>query len=472
MLGHRSSAALGKEEQRRRMLSEPVGRLILSLGGPTTVIMAVTTIYLISNVFFISKLGTSANAAASVVFAIFAFFNAVGYTFGRGAESKIEISLSACDDTEASRFASTSFFSVILIGTLTALLGIKYVEGLMRLLGATDSILPYAVDYSRHVLLSAPFACSAFVMNNILRAEGKAVYSMRGLLGGSLLNIVLTPVLIFPLKMGIAGAGAATLVSQCVSFVILYEYFLRGKSITRLTLAGVSRDPREYYDIFRIGSPSMTRQGFSSLSTAALNYAAGAYGDAAIAAMSVVSRVVMFLFAIVTGITQGFLPVAAYNYGAKQYARIRQGFWFTVRAGLLCMSVISLLTYIFAREIVTAFSYGDSAIIGVGTFALRCQAAVFILQPLFIVTEMMMQELGFAARASVLASLRQGIFFLPMLAVLPSFMGLDGVAVSQAAANVMTLFATLPFVYSFMKLLDTKEKAMPDSTETTASAKN
>ncbi|MCD7953577.1 MAG: hypothetical protein LUG14_11875 [Synergistaceae bacterium] len=204
MLGHQSSAALGKEEQRRRMLSEPVGRLLLSLGGPTTVTMAVTTLYLISNVYFVSKLGTSANAATSVVFVIFAFFNAVGYTFGRGAESKIEISLSSGDDTEASRFASTSFFTVIFIGIVTAVLGIKYVVGLMRLLGATETILPYAVDYSRHVLFSAPFACSAFVMNNILRAEGKAAYSMRGLLGGSLLNIVLTPVLIFSLKMGIA----------------------------------------------------------------------------------------------------------------------------------------------------------------------------------------------------------------------------------------------------------------------------
>ena len=464
MLGHQSSAALGKEEQRRRMLSEPVGRLILSLGGPTTVIMTVTTLYLISNVYFVSKLGTSANAATSVVFVIFAFFNAVGYTFGRGAESKIEISLSSGDDTEASRFASTSFFTVIFIGIVTAVLGIKYVVGLMRLLGATESILPYAVDYSRHVLFSAPFACSAFVMNNILRAEGKAAYSMRGLLCGSLLNIVLTPVLIFSLKMGIAGAGVAMLVSQFVSFVILYEYFLRGKSITKLRLTSISRDPREYYDIFRIGSPSLT--------TAALNYAAGPYGDAAIAAMSVVSRVVMFLFAIVTGITQGFLPVAAYNYGAKQYARIREGFWFTIKIGSLCMIAISVLTYIFAREIVTVFSYGDAAIIGVGTFTLRCQAAVFILQPIFIITEMMMQELGFAARASVLASLRQGIFFMPMLVILPAFMGVDGVAVSQAAANVLTFFATLPFVCSFMKLLDTKEKAMPDSTETTASAKN
>lgn len=462
MLGHQSSAALGKEEQRRRMLSEPVGRLLLSLGGPTTVTMAVTTLYLISNVYFVSKLGTSANAATSVVFVIFAFFNAVGYTFGRGAESKIEISLSSGDDTEASRFASTSFFTVIFIGIVTAVLGIKYVVGLMRLLGATETILPYAVDYSRHVLFSAPFACSAFVMNNILRAEGKAAYSMRGLLGGSLLNIVLTPVLIFSLKMGIAGAGIAMLVSQFVSFVILYEYFLRGKSITKLRLTSVSRDPREYYDIFRIGSPSLTRQGFSSLSTAALNYAAGPYGDAAIAAMSVVSRVVMFLFAIVTGITQGFLPVAAYNYGAKQYARIREGFWFTIKIGSLCMIVISVLTYIFAREIVTVFSYGDAAIIGVGTFTLRCQAAVFILQPIFIITEMMMQELGFAARASVLASLRQGIFFMPMLVILPAFMGVDGVAVSQAAANVLTFFATLPFVRSFLKMLDTKERSMLD----------
>ncbi|MCD7953576.1 MAG: hypothetical protein LUG14_11870 [Synergistaceae bacterium] len=252
------------------------------------------------------------------------------------------------------------------------------------------------------------------------------------------------------------------LVSQFVSFVILYEYFLRGKSITKLRLTSVSRDPREYYDIFRICSPSLTRQGFSRLSTAALNYAAGPYGDAAIAAMSVVSRVVMFLFAIVTGITQGFLPVAAYNYGAKQYARIREGFWFTIKIGSLCMIVISVITYIFSREIVTVFSYGDAAIIGVGTFTLRCQAAVFILQPIFIITEMMMQELGFAARASVLASLRQGIFFMPMLVILPAFVGVDGVAVSQAAANVLTFFATLPFVRGFLKMLDTKEKSMLD----------
>ncbi|MDO4561720.1 MAG: MATE family efflux transporter [bacterium] len=472
MLGHKSTATLGKEAQRERMLREPVGKLIISLGAPTTVIMAVTTLYLISNVYFVSKLGTSANAAVSVVFVIFAFFNAVGYTFGRGAESKIEINLSSGDDSEASRFASTSFFTAILIGLLTTALGIKYIEGLMRLLGATESILPYAVDYSRFVLLSAPFACSSYVMNNILRAEGKAAYSMRGLLSGSLLNIALTPILMFYFRMGIAGAGVSTLVSQCAGFAILGSYFIRRKSITRLNIANISRNPREYYDIFRIGSPSLTRQGFSSISAAALNYAAGPYGDAAIAAMSVVSRIVMFLFAIVTGITQGFLPVAAYNYGAKQYARIRDGFWFTVKVGSVCMISISAVTFIFAREIVTVFSYGDAAIIGVGTRTLRCQAVFFVLQPLFIITEMMMQELGFAARASILASLRQGLFFLPLLTVLPLFMGLNGIVISQAAANVLTFFATLPFVYAFMKTLDAREEAVPDSAETAVSAKN
>ena len=307
-----------------KMTETPVHKLITSLAIPTIIIMLVTAIYNIADTFFVAKLGTSASGAVGIVFSLMAIIQAIGFTLGMGSGSLISRLLGAKKNEKANEMASTGFFTAIIFGVLLALFGIINLDALMKDLGSSDSILPLAKNYAKYILIAAPVMCASFVLNNILRSEGKARFAMVGIASGSIINIFLDPILIFKFDMGISGAAIATMVSQMISFLILLSSVLIGVTISKLSIKYMSKKFSTYCLIIKTGLPSFTRQGLASISTVLLNLCAVGYGDAAVAALSIFSKIFMFIFSAVIGFGQGFQPVVGYNYGAEKYDRVRE----------------------------------------------------------------------------------------------------------------------------------------------------
>ena len=313
-----------------RMTQTPIPRLITTLAVPTIISMMITSVYNMADTFFVGRIGTSATGAVGVVFSLMAVIQAIGFMFGQGSGNYIARSLGGQDFRDASRMSATGFFSALIVGGLITLFGLLFLDPLVRLLGATETILPYARDYARYILLGASYMTASLVLNNQLRFQGSASYAMVGIAAGGILNIALDPLFIFVFGMGIAGAAIATVISQFVSFCILLAGCTRGGNI-RIHFRDFTPRWELYREILRGGLPSLWRQGLASVATICLNLAAGPYGDAAIAAMSIVSRVNMFASSALIGFGQGFQPVCGFNYGARLYRRVREGFWFCVR---------------------------------------------------------------------------------------------------------------------------------------------
>ena len=443
-----------KENELLKMTTLPVPGLIINIAVSTILSMVVTAAYNTADTYFVSRLGTSAAGAVGVVFSIMALLQAVGFTFGTGAASIISRKLGANDIATAGRLASTSFFLALFSGTLFTIFGLFYLDFFMLKIGATETILPYAKEYARYILLGAPIICSSFVMNNILRAEGKSSLAMFGLAAGAILNIILDPIFIFTFKMGISGAAIATLLSQAISFMLLLSFFTNKKSNLRIKMTHISKVPREYWDILMLGAPSLFRQGFASIAAVALNVAAAFYGDAAIAAMSIVSRVFMFALSIIVGLGHGFMPVVGFNYGAQNYNRVKEAFLFTVKVGF-SLSVFMMITgYILSPRIMALFKLNDVEVLKIGTYAMRAQFLALILQPLFISTNMLLQSTGHAIRATFLSSIRQGLYFLPAIYILSHIYGLRGIELTQPIADIFAFFTSLPFLYCFWRSLN------------------
>ena len=298
-------------EQFRKMTETPIPKLILSLAAPTILSMLITSIYNLADTFFVGQISTSASGAVGIVSSLMAILQALGFMLGHGSGSIISRSLGSQNTDAATRFASTSFFTALVFGGIITTAGLLTLPDFMMLLGSTETILPHACAYARYILLAAPIMMSSLVMNNILRYEGKASFAMIGLVTGGLLNIALDPLFIFGLGMGTAGAGLATALSQTISFCILLSMFLRGKTVSQFRLSAVTREPREFLQILAGGAPSFGRQGLNSIGGMLLNIAARSYGDAAVAGMSIVSRIFMFILSVAIGVGQGLQPVAS-----------------------------------------------------------------------------------------------------------------------------------------------------------------
>lgn len=445
--------------QYKKMTEAPVAGLIIRLGIPTIISMLITNIYNMANTYFVSRLGTSASGAVGVVFGLMAVLQAFGFMFGQGAGSIVSRKLGAKDVKSASRYASTGFWLAFFFGLVIEIFGLIFLDPFMKLLGSTDTILPYARDYGFYILISAPFMTSSCVLNNVLRYEGRASLAMIGLTAGGLLNMAGDPILMFACHMDVRGAGLSTALSQIISFFILLAMFLSGRTQSRLSIRFCTRSFHEMMEIVTVGFPSMMRQGLSSVSTMLLNRAAGAYGDAAIAAMSIVGRVSFFIFAVGLGIGQGFQPVSGYSYGAKKYSRVKKGVLFTIAAGEVLLLAFSVLGFIFARQIITLFrDYPE--VISAGVFPLRCQCAACIFQPVTVGANMLFQSTGNSGRATLLAALRSGIFFIPLILILPHFLGLTGIQISQTCADVLSCLTSVPLLAVFLKDLPPDGEAL------------
>ena len=449
--------------QFRRMTETPIPQLILSLAAPTILSMLITSIYNLADTFFVGQISTSASGAVGVVSSLMAIIQALGFMLGHGAGTIISRSLGSRDTTAATRFASTSFFTALVFGVVLAVAGLGTLPHFMMLLGSTETILPHACAYARPILIAAPLMISSLVMNNILRYEGKASFAMIGLVTGGLLNIALDPLFIFGLGMGTAGAGLATALSQTISFCILLSMFLRGKTVSQFRLSAVTREARDFGRILLGGAPSFGRQGLNSIGGMLLNLAARSYGDAAVAGMSIVSRIFMFIISVAIGVGQGLQPVASFNYGARKYRRVRQAAIFTIEAAFCMLVVLVGLCWVNGDVLIRLFR-DDPAVTAVALPAFHYQCLAMLLHPIIVVANMTFQSVGASGRATFLACCRQGVFFIPLILILPRTHGLFGVEICQPIADVLTFLVSLPFLLAFLQQLGRMDDAEQSKT--------
>lgn len=431
--------------QRRKMLEAPVAGLVSRLAVPTVASMLVTNLYNAGDAWFVSRIGTSASGAVGIVFALMAVFQAFGFLFGHGAGSNISRRLGAGDVAGARVYASTSFFSALAAGAAVSALGMVFLEPLARAFGSTDTILPYAKQYMRWILVSGPLFTASCVMNNILRYEGRAALAMVGLLSGSAINLALDPILMFGLKLGVAGAGVATAVAQTASFAILLSMFGRGRTASAFRPGLVSLKRKVAGSILAIGSPSLLRNACGAVAPVLLNHQAAAWGDAAIAAMSIVGRVGFLVAAVSIGIGQGFQPVAGFNWGAGRADRVRAALRFTAAAGCALAAALALPCALASAKVVAAFR-NDPDVIAVGAPALRWQALTIVLNHPTVCTNMLFQVLGLSGRAALLSTMRSGLFFFPLILALPRFWGVAGVELAQPIADLVSFAVSMPFL--------------------------
>ena len=441
------------DRQYKEMTETSVEKLILRLSVPTMISMLVTNIYNMADTFFVGKLGTSASAAIGIVFSLMTINQALGFMCGHGCGSNISRKLGNKQGDAAIKFASTGFFMSLFLGVLIMIIGIIFMEPLLRIMGSTDTIMPYAKSYGICILLSAPFMTGSCVLNNVLRYEGKASLAMVGLTLGGVLNIIGDPIFIFVLNMGTLGAGISTAVSQVISFFVLLSMFGGDRTVSRLRFSAISWDIKDILNILYTGLPSLIRQGMMSVSTMVLNYMSMPYGDAAIAAMSIVSRVCNFIFAIALGISQGFQPVSAFNFGAKKFKRVKRAFIFCCGLSMIILGILSVLSLIFSGHIIGLFR-DDADVIGVGTFALRAQCIVLFISPITLAASMMFQGAGENLASSIASFLRSGITFIPMVAILPRFFGIYGIQLAQPVADVISFVVVMPLILRFFKKIN------------------
>lgn len=434
-----------------KMTETPIPNLVSKLAVPTVISMLVSSIYNMADTFFVAKLGTSAAGAVGIVFSLMAVIQAIGFGLGMGSGSNISRLLGQQKNKEADMIASTGFFSAITFGLILTFFGTIFIDYLMKNLGATETILPYAKDYAKYILFGAPVMCASFVMNNILRSEGKAALSMVGITFGGILNIILDPVFIFVFKLGISGAAIATLLSQCISFSLLLSCFIRKKSTTKLHIKNVSKKIGTYLLIIKTGLPSLCRQALASTATIFLNVSASFYGDSAVAAMSIVGRIFMFTMSAMIGLGQGFQPVLGYNYGAKKYDRVREAIFFTGKVGTVVMTSFAVIGFIFAENIMKVFRKEDLEVIVIGAFAIKMQCLALPTHPMIVVSNMTLQIVGKSWQGTFLSAARQGIFFLPLIIIFSQAMGLTGIQITQPVADVLTAICTVPFMILFFK---------------------
>ena len=408
---------------------------------PTIISMLITSLYNIADTFFVGHINTQSTAAIGITFTAMFLMQAIGFFFGHGSGNYISRELGAQRHDNARNMASLGFFSCFFAGCIVCIIGLLLLQPIALGLGSTPTILSYTERYMGIIFLGAPFFMSSLTLNNQLRLQGNARYAMVGIVTGALLNVVLDPVLIFAAGMGITGAALATVIGQVVSFCILFAMTYHAGNIP-IRWTSFKFSLNGFKEIFYGGSPSFSRQGLEAISTMLLNLAAANYGDAAIAGMSVVNRVCMLIMAIIIGLGQGFQPVCGFCYGAKLYKRLREGFWFTVRLGTIFLLVCTLGGFAFTDTIIAIFR-NDPEVIAVGSTALRWQLATLPFGATIMISNMMMQTCRKPWRANLLAAARRGIFFIPLVIILPACFGLKGVEMCQAWSDTLAFLTTV-----------------------------
>jgi len=443
-----ASRSSDHESQRARMLEAPIPPLVCRLAVPTILSMLVTSVYNMADTYFVSQIGTSASGAVGVVFSVMTMIQALGFMIGNGSGVAVSRQLGRDDREQADIFASCGMAAAVVMGTLLAAVGLYCCRDLIWMLGSTPTIYPYALDYARCILLGAPVMIVSFTLNNLLRWEGKANLAVIGLASGGILNIILDPILIFGFHMGILGAGVATLISQIVGMCILLSFFLRHTASLRLSPALVSPKAGYYLQIMRYGLPSFCRQGVLGMANMSLNFNAKLYGDAAVAALSIVGKIFALIQSIAVGFGQGFQPVLGFCHSAGRLDRVRETLMFSLRTCTIVLTALAVIGFVFATPIISLFR-DDPQVIAIGVKALRARCLTLPLWPEIIFANMLFQSLGMPMRATVLAVSRHGLF-IPLVFLLSARFGLPGLILSDAVADVPAFFISLAFLLHYV----------------------
>ena len=434
----------GADAKYHEMTERPVKPLILRLCIPAVVSNLVTTAYNLTDTFFIGQLGTSQSGAIGIAFSIMTILQALGFFFGNGAGNSMSRELGKRNDERASKLLAIGFTGAVLSGLFVTIICLATLRPLVVALGATETIAPYAVTYLTPILAAAPCVCGSFALNGLLRYQGQSAFGMIGLVSGALLNFLLAPLLIFVLHMGIFGAGLATGICQTVSFVILTVMSARF-GVLKLSLRNCRPDPLLLREIAGGGLPSLVRQGAGSVATTCVNIAANPFGDAAIAGMAIVMRIMLGANSVIIGLGQGFQPVCGYNYGAGKFARVREAYWFCVKLATGVLLVLAVAIWLTAPRLVEIFR-SDPAVVAVGVAALHFQCVTVVLNGVNMMGNMISQTLGKTGIASFLAVCRTGLYLAPIVLVLPRFLGVTGVEAAQSLADILTFVTTIPFM--------------------------
>lgn len=434
----------------------PIKKLIPRLAIPTIISMLITSIYNITDTFFVSQISTSASGAVGVVFSLMAIIQAIGFTIAMGAGSFISRSLGKKDIRSAKQAAATAFYTALFLGVILAVGGLLNLDKLVRLLGATETIAPYAKNYGLYILIGAPYMCGSFVLNVALRSQGNTFRSMVGISVGGVANIILDPIFIFVFDMGISGAAIATIISQLISFNILFIQTNYIDGSIKIKFSNIDTSLRMYRQILKSGLPTFYRQGFASLASVLLNLAALPYGDPAIAAVSIVTKIVMFIFSALMGFGQGYMIVAGFNYAAKKFKRNIEAFWFSIKVAIIILTLLAVLFFSFAPNVIAVFRGNDLEVIKIASRFLRFQCLVLPLHSFIIIINMTLQTLGFTLKATIAATAGQGLFFIPCILILPKLFGLTGVLISQSVADIFTFILNLILIMGFLKELKGK----------------
>ena len=444
-----NSTSEQQDAQHLRMTTAPVPGLILSLSVPSIITCIITSVYNMADTFFVAQLGTAAVAAVGVVFSISSVLSALGFWMVTGGSSLVSLYLGAREKEKAHCAASTGFFLALGLGGVIAAGGLLALEPLMRLLGSTDTILPEAEAYAVPILLAAPFQCSSLALG--LRAEGKSKESMAGQLAGGLLNIVLDPLFIYTLGMGIRGAGAATALSQVMVWAALLWFYVRGKTSVRISVRQVARTPRMVKLIFTTGFPSLCRHCGNALATIVLNRAAGGFGDAAIAAFSIASRVSGLALSVSIGFVQGLQPVAGYAHGSKDHARLKSAFRFCCAASMSALTALAVIIAAAAPWIVRMLSPSDGGLVETGAAVLRATSIALPFTTFINCTGTLFQAIRESARSSALVLGKQVCIYIPLLLALPRVWGMNGLMAAMPLADALGFLAALWMARSYFR---------------------
>lgn len=431
-----------QDERYKKMTEGNLHTLIPKLAIPTILSMLVTSFYNLADTYFVSKISTEASAAVGVIFSLMSLIQALGFTIGIGSSTYVSRLLGEKNREQAAKTVSTAFFTALGLGGIFTAIGLLYRNEIVRLLGAIESVHPYAVDYATYIFIGAPFMMGLYVLNNQMRGQGSPILSMIGVLSGGILNIALDPLFIFVFGWGISGAAIATILSQFISFWILLILNNKTKNIIPVRLKTFKPSFKIFKEILHGGFPSLCRQGLASLSGVALNFAAGPYGAAALSALSIVNRFMHFIYATLIGYGQGFQPVCGFNFGAKRHDRVLEAYRFSLKIGILIISVLGVAAYFIAPQAMTWFRANDPQVIQIGIRALRFQCYTLPLQAFMMLSQFLCQSIGYGVRAAIIAMSRQGLFLIPAYLILPKFLDIVGLEIAQPCSDVITAILT------------------------------
>ena len=438
--------------------STSIPKALLAMGIPTMIGMLVNAFYNLVDAYFVGGLGESQMGAISVVYPLGQVVVGLGLLFGNGAASYISRLLGRGDKENADKVASTALYSSVSVGAVIIIISMVFLHPILKLLGATDSIMPYAATYASIYIVSCIFNVFNVTMNNIVTSEGAAKTTMCALLTGAVLNIALDPLFIYVFDLGVAGAAIATAISQVVSTCVYLTYIFRKKSVFHFRVKDCTYTKETMSEIFKIGIPTLVFQILTSVSISLINNAAGDYGDSAIAGMGVVTRLISMGSLSVFGFIKGFQPIAGYSYGAKKFDRLREAIKTSILWSTVFCVIFGVILALFPTAIVSQFTKGDAEMIRIGAASLRANGISIMLFGFYTVYSSLFLALGKGREGFILGACRQGICFIPVILLLPMVWGLNGIMYAQPIADVLSAIITVFMAIPLHKKLNEMQK--------------